>query len=42
MYSRLKLKRPQAVKAFRDVLDELYATAPGNGVNENDILRSRL
>ncbi|EFW22865.1 AMP-binding enzyme [Coccidioides posadasii str. Silveira] len=38
----LKLKRPQAVKAFRDVLDELYATAPGNGVNENDVLRSKL
>ncbi|EEP79235.1 conserved hypothetical protein [Uncinocarpus reesii 1704] len=38
----LKLKRPQTVKAYRDILDELYATVPSNGVNENDVLRSKL
>ncbi|WEW56339.1 medium-chain fatty acid-CoA ligase faa2 [Emydomyces testavorans] len=39
----LKLKRPQTVKAYRKLLDELYATVNNsNGVNENDLLSSKL
>ncbi|KAI1920049.1 medium-chain fatty acid-CoA ligase faa2 [Ophidiomyces ophidiicola] len=37
----LKLKRPQAAKAFRELLDELYATAPQNGEGSNT-LRAKL
>lgn len=28
--NRLKLKRPQTAKKFRDVLDEMYAEAESN------------
>lgn len=38
-----KLKRPQAAKAHRQLLDDLYAGAEnGNGVNENDVLKPKL
>ena len=43
LFCSLKLKRPQTVRKYRDMLDQLYATAPTDNDNNNsDSLKAKL